>query len=291
MIYWAHMIRGRGDQISIGTAKQQGYTIIEVLIFLAVSSVLFVSTMIYLSGRQQQVQFTNATRDFETKLIDVANDVANGYYQTTAGVGCDPAGNISTSGTVQGSNKECIFLGRFIKLAGPDAEHFTIYSMIGKRTVDSVDIISLSQASPRLLLTPDDSKNTSLREEDPFGYGSRVACVGLGDSCNPATTSNAGIAFITRLDGSTGANTTGGAIKADVYYYPSIEFSTPEDGVGNSLRTLVDNAPTNAKKLTGKLTICVLSGSTAQYSLISIGTDNGGNTNISSAVKEGSTCS
>ena len=66
-----------------GEARRGGYTIVETLIFLAVSALLFVSTIILISGRQAKAQFTNSVRDLVSDITDVANDVANGYYQTS----------------------------------------------------------------------------------------------------------------------------------------------------------------------------------------------------------------
>lgn len=287
------MTRGNKEPVGTRVVSQRGYTIVEVMIFLAVSGMLFTSTMVFLAGRQQQAQFTNAVRDFETKLIDIANDVSNGYYQTASQINCSGGGGsaitIVPGSNDLGTNEPCIVLGRFIKLSKTtDRERYTIYSLAGKRLNSSgVDVTSLSDAAPKLLLTGSnpDVDNT-LIEENPFGYGTRVACVGIGDSCSPSGLSIAGIAFVSKPTGGSNANTTGGSIRALTYYYPATSISL--DTVVQSTTSV--STPT---ELTGKLTICLLNGTGSdRYALVSIGTKQGGSTNITSVIKEGgSVCS
>lgn len=283
MLYLAHMNRGKRGAIATRALQQRGYTIIEVMIFLAVSAALFTGTMLFLAGRQQKAEFVNAVRDFETKMIDVANDVSNGYYQTASDVSCDASGTPQNTPAPQGTNQNCIFLGRFIKFSsGTDREQFGVYTLAGKRiTTQGTDVQTLAEASPKLLLTGNSPPDESLVEQTSFGYGAHIACVGIGDHCDKTHVDNAAIAFVTNLTGGISANAPGGAITADSYYYPTINF---DDSISPSVNV---SSPT---KINTKLTICLLSGATNQYALVSIGTQNGGNTNISSVIKEGDTC-
>lgn len=253
-----------------------GYTIVEVLIFLAVSAALFASAILLINGRQNKVQFTNAVRDFESQLIDIANDVSNGYYRSTPNVRCDlsgPGGSpiVSPTGGNQGSNIQCIFLGRVIKLGdNTSKEQYTVYSLVGKRqTAAGNDVISMSDAITRI------ADNNSFIQTVQFGHGTEVVCVKVDNSsCDTA------FGFVTRFNGSAAPDTSGSGIKADVFTYPlSLAANT------SSTRTVLNN-PLNAQRLTSDqtLTICLKSGTTKQYALLRLG--GGSSLSITTEVKD-----
>jgi hypothetical protein len=280
-------------------SRLEGYTIVEVMIFLAVSSLLFVTTMLTLSGRQNRVEFVNVVRDFETKLTDIANDVATGYYQVgSTNFTCDhktpPAQRIIGSGgsDSQGEHKGCIFLGRLVKLGqdvGTNNEGYGIYSMVGNRTVgpaaSSANVASLSEANPSLLWTDNDITNQELREEKLFGFGTKVACIGTGAgvvSCRPnVDTQNAGIAFITHVNGVPGKNETGSGIRAELHVYSAI---TIPDKADDFITDITANSPAEST------VVCLLSGTTNQYALIYLGSAGGSGLTIKSEIYEGTTC-
>lgn len=270
------MNRGKGSFTRKRIGGQHGYTIVEVLIFLAVSALLFGSTMTLLSGRQQRVQFTNAVRDFETKVTDVANDVSNGYYQSAGDVKCETASlTLSNSGT-QGSNKDCIILGRVIKLGfDGNTQQYGIYSIIGKRlNAAGNDVSTLAEATPKLLWTGSDS----LREKNNLTYGATIECVKYnGGAC---ASGNAAFAFVTRLSGGAKLNSAGGAVTADTYVLPTINVSTDETVfVGTSLGGLTPLT-------SNSLTFCLKSGGTDQLAYVTL--QNG---RVTSTVEEGTVCS
>lgn len=279
------MNRGADSQKS----KQGGYTIVEVMIFLAVSAMLFATTMFMLAGRQQKAQFDSVVRNFETKLTDVANDVAHGYYQSTSGVGCNAAGNITTSGSPQGENEACIFLGRLVKFgSGGDREGYGVYSIIGNREVSpNVDVSTLTQANPRLLWTGNGVLNDGLREQEQLGFGTRISCIEVGtdaaDGCSPSDDArNAGIAFITKVTGTVeGSDATGAGIRAELNVYRSMLASEAPA----AFRTKV-----NATSATDSAVICLHSGSTNQYALIYLGSQGSSGLTVKSVIHKGDSC-
>lgn len=276
--------------------KQHGYTIVEVLIFLAVSALLFGSTMVLLSGRQQRAQFSDTVRDFETRLIDIANDVSNGYYQSTGNVTCDAALAISMAGTndKQGTNSDCIMLGRAIKLGYDGAqgkEDFGVYTLVGKRQVADKDVKNLNESDLKLLwVQGNDTANESLRERRAIGFGVTISCVAIGSSCAPGSNANGAIAFITKLSGGVQPGVAGTAIFADTYLYNLL----PANSAEATFEKHVDGDPATGAlgvKPVGvssdqTLTICLRSGGTDQYALIRM---TGGR--VTSEIKGGSTCS
>lgn len=146
------MKRGRGAA---------GYTIVETLIFMAVSGAMFVSALALINGRQARAEFSTSAREFETQMRDLANDVATGYYPNPVNASgqflrCTVSGGVINlsfaAADNQGANKDCIFAGRTIHFApsGESAGSYASYLMLGKR-VDSGtgrDVTSITQASP-----------------------------------------------------------------------------------------------------------------------------------------------
>jgi len=72
----------------IGGNKPHGYTIVEVLIFLAISSLMFLLAAGFISGKQSAVEFKQGMNDINTQIGSVVNDVANGQYPPSATFTC-----------------------------------------------------------------------------------------------------------------------------------------------------------------------------------------------------------
>lgn len=279
------MNRGKGSITHGRMDRQQGYTIVEVLIFLAVSAVLFGSTMLLLSGRQQKAQFNNAVRDLETRIIDIANDVSNGYYQSSGNVECtagSPPTIIVGAPKQIGTNDGCVMLGRIIKFGygvPPEDKKMGIYTLVGNRLNGSSDVSSLAAANPTLLW--DDAANAdAVRELRSLGYGASVRCIAVNSGgCN--TNSNAAIMFVTKLNGGVRPGAGGNSITADTYYLTNA-------GVIQDEASFVANVElANFSRLSSgeSLTICLQAGGTNQYALVKIL-----NNSVTSVIKGGSSC-
>jgi hypothetical protein len=126
-----------------GETKTAGFTIVETLIVLAVTSALFVSVMMLISGKQNKAQFQQSVRDIQTKVQQTINEVATGFYPNNNDFKCtksiDAMGvtvPLITAGAVeQGKNTDCVFLGKMIQLSvnNTSPELYNIYSIAGLR--------------------------------------------------------------------------------------------------------------------------------------------------------------
>ncbi len=131
-----------------------GYTIVETMIFLAVSGGLFLSAMLLINGQQRKTEFTTSVRDFDSKLQSVIGNVASGYYNNPGTITCDVmiiAGirtpNPTSGVSNQGQNHDCTFIGQYIEL--PTSDKFTITSYAGLRLNDAgKEVQSLAEAVP-----------------------------------------------------------------------------------------------------------------------------------------------
>lgn len=150
--------------MSGGKNKQprgSGYTIIEVLIFLAVSGLMFLSAVLFISGKQGNAEFQQGMNDLNNQIKTVINDVANGYYPTSQDFTCKTASNVSppafthlAAGTQEaGSNADCTFMGKVMQFGFHSTQGvgYKIYSVAGRRfATGSSDSppLSFSQAMP-----------------------------------------------------------------------------------------------------------------------------------------------
>lgn len=131
---------------------QRGYTIIEVMIVISVSAIVFAAAVAGYSRQNQRTEFANAVRDIESTIQDILNDVSTGYYPksntfacTRAGGGANNVPELSLGSAEQGTNQDCIFLGKAVKLKDADLNSsFTSHTLLGLRNSSSNDEVPSS---------------------------------------------------------------------------------------------------------------------------------------------------
>src|SRR4051812_28553600 len=97
-----------------------GYTVIEVMIVLAVSGLMFVIATNFISGKQAKTSFTAGSNELASKVQDLIGEVNDGKYSDiplscSANIGgptsvSDGAPDAET----QGTNPQCVFLGKIL---------------------------------------------------------------------------------------------------------------------------------------------------------------------------------
>lgn len=99
--------------------RHAGYTIIETMIFLVISSALIASATILFDGRVRLAQFNQSTLEYEAFLRSEISKVASGTYPNLRNFLCtaSPSGPVlatSATATGQGTRTDCVFLGKVI---------------------------------------------------------------------------------------------------------------------------------------------------------------------------------
>jgi type II secretory pathway pseudopilin PulG len=136
-----------------------GYTILEVIIVLTVSSMLFAASIVGFNQQNRRTQFTDSVNNFAQNIQDVLNDVETGFYPSNNSFSCTAlaAGFPIPSPTAaqQGTNESCIFVGKAIQFApGPSSPtnkaNIDIYTIIGRRLVENSTkpVSSINDAKP-----------------------------------------------------------------------------------------------------------------------------------------------
>jgi type II secretory pathway pseudopilin PulG len=137
-----------------------GFTIVETMIVLAVSALLATSAMLMINGKQNATQFQVANNNLRQQLEQLINETANGFYPTTGNFTCNatttPISISTVAGKAQGTNNNCIFLGKALALGtGGDQETIIVYPLIGKRVVSvgstTKDVTNFDDADPTAL--------------------------------------------------------------------------------------------------------------------------------------------
>lgn len=119
--------------------SKNGYTIVEVLIFMAISGMMFIMAANFISGKQGKAEFRDSLFELNSKLQDTINDVSNGYYPTadTQKFTCSAPGaahpTINAGGSVsQGQHKACVFMGKVLHF-DVDSSDYKIYTIVGRQ--------------------------------------------------------------------------------------------------------------------------------------------------------------
>ena len=255
-----------------------GYTIVEVLIFLAVSGMMFFMALTFIGGQQNKAQFVSAVRDFESQLTDIANDVSTGYYVRPVDFTCTTSA-ITPVPAEQGTNGDCIFLGTVLKFGtdGGNREQFMQFTMAGLRQSGGENVTSVAQANPRPIYgagLEQAAKTVTL------GYGSAVRCIAFNNatSCTPGSNTNAAFGFFTTFGGVSPAGGTG--IQTDLLPYSAVTFNENIAATVAKLRT-----PDIAANALENILICIESGATNQYAFVKIGGNNTGSSVVTTEIR------
>lgn len=283
----------------IGGSKPRGYTVVEVLIFLAVTSILGVSAMTLINGQQRKTEFAQTAREFDSTIRDIINDVSTGYYPNTDKVKCEsvPLGSgvqLSEVATSRGTNSACIFIGRVIQFAPASSNRsgIRVHTVAGqRRTAVGKEVINIMEAQGKLIAKPPGS-TPDVFENINFGGSIRIERVRF---THPSVTNDAGYPANTQASSAIGFFTTFGQysgsflksgsnntqLVAIARNTTSPSFTFPLDGnvntfVSNVNRHLTQSPqPTTPTMLTTsaptKVEICLLSQTTKQRALIVIG--------------------
>lgn len=134
-----------------------GFTIVEVMVVLAVTGGLFLAAAIMISGRQNQTAFDQAIQNVQSQIQAAIDGVAVGFYPEKGSFSCSAGGggappNLTIASSGQGTNSGCIFLGQALQfqLAGSDPEEFVGYTIAGLQQgcASTSEATCLDQAEP-----------------------------------------------------------------------------------------------------------------------------------------------
>lgn len=133
------------------TRPKGGFTIIEVLIVLTVSSVLFMTAMLLIGGQQRKTEFNVGSRNIQSDLSLIINEVATGYYDRSGDLKCtvDNSPNVTfatDTNEEQGASSGCIYLGSAVTFGGDDTTTYRVVPLAGARQTLGEDVKTYEEA-------------------------------------------------------------------------------------------------------------------------------------------------
>jgi type II secretory pathway pseudopilin PulG len=117
------------------TAMQRGFTIIELMLFLAISGALFAALMIGVGDNIVQQQYRESVTSYSTLLQQQYSQAASIQHSVTSDWACSKTGAMTQSPTNDQARgiSQCMILGRAIQIApdGHGGTNITTSSVVG----------------------------------------------------------------------------------------------------------------------------------------------------------------
>lgn len=138
-----------------------GYTIIEVMIVLAVSGMMFVIAANFINGKQQRTAFTQGTNEMASQIQNVIEQVSDGQYSDIP-LACSFNGTTTTvtSGAQsQGTNSTCTFLGKLFRFSSVNKDTYKVLSLAAGRADASTGNPTLASVDPVVITDLTSSQN------------------------------------------------------------------------------------------------------------------------------------
>lgn len=248
-----------------------GFTIVETLIVLAVSSLLLVSAIVLISGRTDKTQFMTAANDLKQSLEQVINETASGYFPNANNFYCVAvAGGMPTlaNGTRnQGTNGGCMFLGKAVQFGAKDYDTgFITYAIASNRLTSSGEVTSLSQAFPEAVAPGTGANNPSLTDlittKTPLQNGLTAAKMTYSGG------NTSGFAFLSTFGSYSGC--IGICTGASAFTLYAIDGTQINGNTGPEFVDVLDGGDIKYKPTTS-ITACFNSGTTDQSVVYTIG--------------------
>ncbi len=285
--------------------SKSGYTLVEALIFLAVSSALAVSALAVISGQQAKTEFLQAVKTFESQVRDVGNDVSTGYFKRVGNVGCNAGGAdsqaaLNSAGTSQGTNDECVLAGRVMHFENED--NIKVYNVVGRRTTgllaNKKNVADIFQARSVLTTGP---IPVAISDNIPVAPILRLSMVTYTDSTG-VTSEMSGLAFFSTFGRSSLTSQDSGVISADI-----VPISVG-DSVGQSLTDfkqsyydfytpipIVDfttsrTTYSNRANPTSGVIFCLIGRGVNRYALVTVGQKGAQASSTNVQIEDGTTC-
>lgn len=267
-------------------ADAQGVTIIEAMIFLAVTGLLLISALAVFNGRISRTQFTNSVRELDAQLRTVTNDVASGLFPDTQGFTCTAAsGNgphIEDSGmTEQGTNTDCIFLGKVIQF-GPakggcsvgstsGCDQINVITVVGQRhTSTDKEVTTLAEAKPLAIApgTSDNPDNEDITNTITLPYGVEISRVIQQSPAPPCPCDVGSVAITQSLGKYSGTDVVSGSQSLQVIPVPNTLVGDPINDISADIKSSLAGGSVNPG-----VVVCLVSGTSNQRAAIRIGTN------------------
>lgn len=270
--------------------QNKGFTIVEVLIVLAITGALFVSAATMISGRTAKTQFEQSVNQMTGQIRQQINDVASGYYPNNKNFSCTATGadfSITAGASEQGTNTGCVFLGKalYFGVAGTDPEQYVSFPVAAlQRNAAGEEVTSIAAAKPAVIYPAAPQTNSpNSSQTTPLQYGLKVSKMYYGT--NPDNKIGA-VAFLSSLGQYNGTELVSGS--QQISMLPLLNTVTNKS-IAEAATAINANFITSNNTFAGstnkQVNICFDSGTTNQSGLVTIGGGNGRELSVTLSIK------
>lgn len=276
-----------------------GFTIVEVMIVLAVSGFMFVAAVLLVNGRQGRTQFQTAINNLQQELQQTVNETSSGYYPNNGNIQC--SGNVTgavklnTAASGAGQNTGCLFIGKAIQFgigsSEPATNQLGVLTLVGNQyqADGSSPVLTLTQSLPRAIYpanagetiaptnVPNGSLTVNLQNGLSVAASSSVCGAGRGGMCYivSGTPTKTGIVAFAAGDssGNIAASDSTGGLKPGTEQFSLYGVSGAAANEGLDVATQkIGNAAGNPSGLVSadSVSICIASATNNQSGLLTI---------------------
>lgn len=306
MVYWCHMKGGspvsrilaawhkRETQQSVASVKSKGFTIVEVLIVLAVTGALFLSAAIIISGRTNRTQFEQSINEITARIRVTINEVSTGFYPNMNNFQCTRNGaatQISSGSAAQGTNADCVFLGKVIQFAtqGSNNEQYRTYAVAGLRTdMQGNEIQSLADSSPKAIApTTSQPSRPDSSSLDTLQYGLSAVEMYYKTSATGAKNAVGAVGFMNSQAQYTNSQIVSGSTQVSLVPIDGTALNRSTTETAQMIDANLASSPLNPA---GGVFICFKSGGTNQSGLVQIGGSGGRQLSVTLKIMGNQSC-
>lgn len=262
-----------------GTLTASGFTIVETLIVLAVTGILFASAAIAINGRQNKTEFATSINNAQQAIQEIINQVST-FVPNSKTFNCTSTGighpTIAVGANGEGTNYGCVFLGKVLQFS-PDAAgngNYNTFTIAGnQRDASGNEVTKLIDAAP-IAVAPTTADGTlpNITTSATFEYGLNAGWIKYklpGNTGSAYDGNSASVGFITSFGSYSGTYLNSGSQQLSMYI---INGSNPGDSAAVTADT-IDKVVgvSNNFVAVSEVDVCLNSGTTPQHGTIVIG--------------------
>lgn len=263
-------------------SPMSGFTIVETLIVLAVTSALLVSAMLAMSGRQARTEFQVGRESAVRELQSTISQIESGRYQTKNNFTCRTDAldrviftSVAPGSGTQGANEDCTFLGLGL-VFGQAAGTYDSYVIAGTRTVSGLTAKTITESKPTTDVL------TRFTNSMPRGFeyvGSRYVMANGTDTVVTGATTPVVVRLMVDLEGAEMLN-------GNIAGSPKVSVHATEPWNSASVVSTINGA--TPEDIRRGIKLCLGSTGTDQSIILSLG--NGQGNKVTSTVVTGNKC-
>lgn len=244
---------------------------------LTVSSVMFLSIVGVINGRQQKTQFQSAVNEVRTQVQQIANEVSTGYFPDNNSYTCQSvaASSIKLVPKNTTNNGACVYLGKAIHFysgAGAKDDQFAVYTIIGRRDeVATYQTLAPHVVSPLPTTDGFNDNNFDITDTRALQYGLTAKWLKYTNSAGAVVKAGGSFAFMQSLNAS-GKTVSGGASQhLELVAFNGAGSKLSNDQANEAL-AINNDFKDNKIVIDSAISVCFDSGTTKQSVIVSVDT-------------------